>query len=208
MSKKIQPGSDVSSNKNEESLAGIRIKNMKDQFLARRINKAKTNVKVKPVLSEESLKNVYKIASELLESVNKPGNSGEFRSETAEKLLHDAQMKQISKHDKDNEEDGEEDDELLDSEKQLEDLKFQILNGGSTTINYKKMLDYLAKCMQFEVNYQSLLGRDRSVLSYIRLNNLTDLPIEKPLNGQGLTFVESSNVAALNTLKYLASKNQ
>jgi len=207
MLKKSQVLVTTTENKNADSLTGIRIKNMKDQFMAKRMNQKK--IKEKSVASEENLKNIYKIAYELLESVNKSENSGEFKSETAEKLLlREASRKSVDMQKKEDEEVEDNDDELLDSEKRLEDMKFHILNGGSTIINYKKMLDYLAKCMHFEVNYQSLLGRDGSVLSYIRLNNLANLTVDKPLNGQGLTFVESSNVAALNTLKYLASKNQ
>jgi hypothetical protein len=205
MLKKSQPLPTAFSSKNEDSLTGIRIKQMKDKFMSKRLNQTKQ----KPVVTDENLKVVYKIASELLESVNNSENAGEFRSETAEKLRREASIKNLGiKPNNDDEEDENDDGELLDSERQLEDMKFQILNGGSTIINYKKMLDYLAKCMHFEVNYQSLLGRDGSVLSYIRLNNLANLTVDKPLNGQGLTFVESSNVAALNTLKYLASKHQ
>jgi hypothetical protein len=48
------------------------------------------------------------------------------------------------------------------------------------------------------------LKRDGSVYSYVSLSILSET--EKPLNGHGITHIESSNAAALCALRYLASK--
>lgn len=84
-------------------------------------------------------------------------------------------------------------------------MQFKILNGGVDVINYKKMLEYLADTLGFKVNYQSLLGRDGSVYSYVSLSILPET--DKPLNGHGCTHIESSNAAALCALQYLATKH-
>jgi len=86
-------------------------------------------------------------------------------------------------------------------------MQFKVLNGGGAdVVNYKKMLEFLAEVMKFKVNYQSLLGRDGTVYSYVNLSILPET--DKPLNGNGSTHIESSNSASLCALQYLASKHQ
>ena len=106
---------------------------------------------------------IYKIASELLESV-KPKveenattdstssdetatdkNKLEFYSQTAEHILKQNQIK-IEQEEE--------------TEREIEDKKiqFKILNGGGEVVNYKKALEYLGEVMNFKVNYQSLMS--------------------------------------------------
>jgi dsRNA-specific ribonuclease len=154
---------------------------------------------------KKSLELVYKVATELLESINSKKecdkDKAEFYSPTAEMILKE--------NGADNKSTSTEQDDLnayTDQESEEKKLQFKILNGGNNDINYKKALDYLGTVMKFKINYQSLLGRDGNVCSYV---NLTALPeTDKPLNGQGLTHIESSNAAALCALQYLSSKLQ
>ena len=60
--------------------------------------------------------------------------------------------------------------------------------------------------MKFKICFLFIFKRDKNVCSYVNLSILPET--EKPLNGQGLTHIESSNAAALCALQYLSSKLQ
>ena len=109
---------------------------------------ANNQSKLSGILDQKNLDLVFKIASELLESVPDNINSDkEFYSATAEQILN--------KNGKLNEDEQEHESEREQVEKKIQ---FKILNGGLDSINYKKMLEYLADVLSFKVNYQSLLG--------------------------------------------------
>ena len=98
---------------------------------------------------------IYKIAFELLESVEKKKNNSsdlslrEFCSETAEQLLSKNKLKQEENDNKQSETNQKTQEELI---------QFKILNGGLDSVNYKQILEYLAETIGFKVIYQSLLG--------------------------------------------------
>lgn len=149
------------------------------------------------LIDRASLNKIYKIARELLDSVRSPSwGSGGFKSATAETLDSNGKSSNDDRED-----------ELHEMDKAIEEKTFKMLNGDAlNTVNYKKMLKYLAEKMDFEVIYQSLMGKNGLVVSYISLPILPD--IEKPLNGQGSTHIESSNAAAFKALEYLSSKHE
>ncbi|CAF0921654.1 unnamed protein product [Brachionus calyciflorus] len=131
-----------------------------------------------------------KISSELLDSINM--NESEFYSKTAEDYL------------------GKKEETAVITAKDFNDtlegrVKFKILNNGSE-INYKAALDFVANIFNIKCNYQSILGRDGSVNSYLTLSILSNT--DKPFSGQGATFIQSSNIAALNALQYLANHHK
>lgn len=93
-----------------------------------------------------------KIALELLESIktddpNVAKENVEFYSKTAEEIQKSRETNGPVLSAKDL-------DEIDSHEKKLQ---FKILNHGKE-INYKGALDYLANCMNFKCNYQSILG--------------------------------------------------
>ena len=104
-------------------------------------------------LDQKDLELVSKIASELLESVKNNSDSDnqskEFYSSTAEQFLKE-NGKSSQQLDEDNNQDETNNEETK--------IQFKILNGGTDSINYKKILEFLAKTLCFKVNYQSLLG--------------------------------------------------
>ncbi len=103
-------------------------------------------------LDQKGLDLVYKIASELLESVKKNGDSTEqskeFYSPTAEQYLK--KNENLSQQSDNDIQEATNNDEAK--------IQFKILNGGTDSINYKKILEFLAKTLCFKVSYQSLLG--------------------------------------------------
>jgi len=170
-------------------------------------------------LSVRELNQLYQIANELMMKKS-GGDKGDKDDETTQttNYHHRSELaEQINaEKKKKNKDDGDDENENEDEGKEgrdhlVEQNAFRILTGVETTndpqasiVSYKKMLDYVAKTMNFKVIYQSLLGRDGSVFSYV---NLSVLPTtDRPLKGQGSTHIESSNRAALNALEYLASK--
>jgi hypothetical protein len=104
-------------------------------------------------LDQKGLELVSKIASELLESVKNNSDSNnqskEFYSPTAEQFLK-KNGKSSQQLDEDNNQD--------ETNKEETKIQFKILNGGTDSINYKKILEFLAKTLCFKVSYQSLLG--------------------------------------------------
>ena len=116
------------------------------------------------LFKDKELKQAYKIATELLESTEKQAKKStaadynssirennikklEFYSETAEKLLKG----QASSEETSITWDKTSDESLIEPDS----LSISMLTGK--TVNYKKILDYLAEVMKFKVNYQSLL---------------------------------------------------
>ncbi|RNA40607.1 double-stranded RNA-binding protein Staufen 2 -like [Brachionus plicatilis] len=131
------------------------------------------------------------ISKELLDSIEK--NDKDFYSQSAEDYLSQREQGSsvISAKDFNETEHGK--------------AKLKILTNGSEG-NYKAALDYLANIFNFKCNYQSILGRDRSINTYLSLSILSNM--DKPFSGQGATRVHSSNLAAAAALNYLANHNQ
>lgn len=122
-------------------------------------------------MDKDGLKNVYKIASELLDSIkskkeaqtqakneNQPIEQDEFVSPTAEKILKEnAEKSSASLLVRNNSEENEP--ELVspnDLEKDSDEVKVQLTLLTGDNINYKKALQYLSNVMNFKTNYQSV----------------------------------------------------
>ncbi len=114
------------------------------------------------VFGQKDLENTFKIAGELLASMEKKPsenetlglglNEVEFRSETAERILED-QRKNLSEQDQ---KAAALQFELNNNCDKDSDVSSRLLIGN--TANYKKALDYLANVIRFKVIYQSLLS--------------------------------------------------
>lgn len=190
----------MNENQKAHQIKQQKLRNIQQAIAYNQLNNTNHNLDFK------SLQCVFQIAQELLDSVKKSSEnvvtSGDkdirlsikkFRSETAEKILKEKGKELI--------------DECKETPEQLaaKQSQFELLNTGVHTVNYKKMLEYLAETIGFKVSYQSLLGRDGGVNSYVNLSIFPDT--EKPLNGNGSTHIESSNSASLCALQYLANKH-
>lgn len=99
-------------------------------------------------LDSKTFNIVFKIAQELLESVQKP-NEDSNSNETVKEFCSASADSYLKEHGKNG--------NCNTKEETLEEkTQFNLLNGGTQTVNYKKMLDYLADTIGFKVNCQSL----------------------------------------------------
>jgi hypothetical protein len=118
------------------------------------------------MFDHRDLQQAYKIAHELLESIEKnlqnESDSLKFESPQARQLLgklSEEELKAQFKLNKNCDSDNDDAAATLLNEKNdaaASDLETQILQG--TSVCFKKALDYLANTLKFKVVYQSLLG--------------------------------------------------
>lgn len=108
---------------------------------------AKQSASTNDNLDSKTYELVFRIAHELLESVDQPSETIKFYSQSAEAYLKEKGAELSLETERESPE-----------KLEKEQAQFEILNGGVKVANYKKMLDYLAMTIGFKVNYQSLLG--------------------------------------------------
>lgn len=123
----------------------------KQQLLSQGASSEKYNT----YLNKEALETVYKIASELLESIGnekeKREGEKEFHSATAESILKSSGGQMLpEKEDKVEDEK----DESGEKEATVSSAQLKLLTGDDC--NYKKALQYIGQVMNFKLAYQSL----------------------------------------------------
>lgn len=127
----------------------------KQQLLSQGASSEKYNT----YLNKEALETVYKIASELLESIGndkeKREGEKEFHSATAESILKSSGGQMLpEKDDKDEDEKDESGEKEATISSDSAKAQLKLLTGDDC--NYKKALQYIGQVMNFKLAYQSL----------------------------------------------------
>ena len=141
--------------KKKSSAPNEKLRVYKQQLLSQGASSEKYNT----YLNKEALETVYKIASELLESIGnekeKREGDKEFHSATAESILKSSGGQMLpEKEDKDEDEKDESGEKEATISSDSAKAQLKLLTGDDC--NYKKALQYIGQVMNFKLAYQSL----------------------------------------------------